>query len=79
MNDRHIAILDINSVFGDDDDSNEKSNKINQQRFELNALPPPPLNDDDESIVINVTIQTNLNNDFVNFQLGEFCSSVNLW
>lgn len=68
-------MVDINSFFGNDsDDSNEKLNKMNQQRFELNALPPPPLNEDDEPIVINVTVQTNTDNDFVNFQMGEFCS-----
>lgn len=75
-NDRHSAMVDINSFFGNDvdGDSNEKLNKMNQQRFELNALPPPPLNEDDEPIVINVTVQTNNDNDFVNFQLGELRS-----
>lgn len=67
-------MVDINSFFtnDDNDNSNENPNKINQQRFELNALPPPPLNEDDEPIVINVTVQTNIDNDFVNFQMGEF-------
>lgn len=68
-------MIAINSFFGNDDDvSVEKSTISNQQRFELNALPPPPLNEDDEPIVINVTVQTHTENDFVNFQLGEFCS-----
>lgn len=69
-------MVDVNSFFGNDDEggSDEITNKANQQRFELNALPPPPLIDDDEPIVINVTVQTNSDNDFVNFQLGEFCS-----
>lgn len=71
-------MVDIYSFFGDDDEngSDKDSNKANQQRFELNALPPPPLIDDDEPIVINVTVQTNSDNDFVNFQLGEFCTSI---
>lgn len=66
-------MVDINSFFDNaDDDGSDKS--MNQQRFELNALPPPPLNEDDEPIVINVSVQTNIDNDFVNFQLGEFGS-----
>lgn len=67
-------MVDINSFFGDgNDDVLDK--KTNQQRFELNALPPPPLNDDDDVINVNVP-SMNTDNDFVNFQLGEFCSCV---
>lgn len=55
------------------DDSDQMPKTLSyQQSFELNPLPPPPINDDDEPIVINRNVQLNIDNDFVNFQLGEF-------
>lgn len=71
-------MVDINSFFCDENGADKNTNKMNQQRFELNALPPPPLNEDDEPIVINVNVQINTDNDFVNFQLGEFCSWISV-
>lgn len=63
-----IATLDINLIFPAE---SEKLSFSNQQSFELNPLPPPPLTDDNDEIVVNVTIPLNNDTDFINYQLGE--------
>lgn len=64
----NVGIIDISLFLSQDSD---KIMFSNQQSFELNPLPPPPLTDDNEAIVVNVTIPLNTDTDFLNFQLGE--------
>lgn len=44
----------------------------NQQSFDLSPLPPPPVNDEEETNCVSVNVSFNNDNDFANFQLGEF-------